>query len=321
MAHIRSLAGRAAPAALAWVAVLGTSLAVTAAPAGADIYVVQPGDTLSLIAKRTGVPAADLAAANGITNQHLVRAGQQLQVPSKAKAAAKPAPAAPQLQTYTVVSGDTLSGIARKVGVKQTDLLAVNSLTKPYRIRVGQKLNLPAGVAAPTAPAPASPTVKLPPALSPAATRLVNTRYPALPSRIRASSERLRLVPVFEYWAGRYGVPVDLLMAICYQESGWQAGIVSNKAAVGVGQLLPPTAQWVARDLAGMPSVDLYDAEQNIRVSARFLRWLVGFHGSESIAIAGYYQGPGSVATQGVFSDTEAYVTAVQAGRWRFQPS
>lgn len=320
MAHIRTVARRAAAAALAGAAVLGASLAGPLDPVSADTtYVVQAGDTLSTIARRTGVAAADLAAANGITRPDLVRVGQKLKVPGKVPAApvVKAAPAA----TYTVVKGDTLSGIARKVGVKQTDLLAVNNLRNPQRIRVGQVLTLPAGAAPPAPPAPARPVVKLPPALSPAATRVVNSRYPALPSKIRTNPDRLRLVPVFEYWAGRYGVPSDLLMAICFQESGWQAGIVSGKAAVGVGQLLPPTAQWVATDLAGMPGVDLYDAEQNIRVSARFLRWLIGFHGDESIAIAGYYQGPGSVATQGVFPDTEAYVAAVQAGRWRFRPS
>ncbi len=257
-------------------------------PVAADTsYVVQPGDTLSVIAKKNGVSTADLAAANAISNYHLIRVGQTLAVPS------------PTPSTYTVVGGDTVSGIARVFGVPSKDIIALNGISDPSRIKVGQQLQIPGG----RTPRP------------------VTDRYRVLPSRIVANPQRLALVPSFEHWAQHYGVPTDLLMAICYQESGWQSAIVSSKGAVGVGQLLPPTAQWVARDLIGRPELDIYDPDNNIRVSARFLRWLIGFHGGEPLAIAGYYQGPTSVTTKGLFPQTEAYVASVQGGRWRFQSS
>ncbi len=268
-----------------------TAIVGSAAPAAADgDYVVQPGDTLSVIAKRNGVSTRDLAAANSITDYQLIRVGQKLTVPSSTS-------------QYTVRSGDTLSGIAKKTGVRSADLMALNNLSDPHRIRVGQKLQVPSGKAA---VAPAAPSTR---------------RYPSLPARIVNNPDRLGLVGSFEKWSAKYGVPTDLLMAVCYQESGWQARIVSNKGAVGVGQLLPPTASWVARDLIGQPGLDLNKPDDNIRVSARFLRWLLGYHGDENLAIAGYYQGPTSVTTRGVFPETEAYVEAVQAGRWRFQSS
>src|SRR5689334_5802967 len=47
-------------------------------------YTVHSGDTLSAIATRTGVSAADLARANGIADPNLIRIGQVLTVPGSA---------------------------------------------------------------------------------------------------------------------------------------------------------------------------------------------------------------------------------------------
>lgn len=60
--------------------------------AGKGGYTVQSGDTLSSIAKKTGVPVADLKAANGMKDGFL-RIGQTLAIPQGGKivAAAKPA--------------------------------------------------------------------------------------------------------------------------------------------------------------------------------------------------------------------------------------
>lgn len=53
---------------------------------------------------------------------------------------ASPAAAA---RTYTVESGDTLGGIARKLGVSLTALQQANPDVNPARLKVGQKLNVP----------------------------------------------------------------------------------------------------------------------------------------------------------------------------------
>ncbi|MCR4575339.1 MAG: LysM peptidoglycan-binding domain-containing protein [Lentisphaeria bacterium] len=57
---------------------------------------------------------------------------------------AHPAPAASK-RTVTVVSGDTLSGIAFKYGVKTDDLAAVNGINKNDVLKVGKVLALPEG--------------------------------------------------------------------------------------------------------------------------------------------------------------------------------
>lgn len=278
--------------ALAAALVVIATLVSGAGPASAhESYVVQPGDTLSVIAADHGVSTAELASANGITDHHFIRIGQTLTVPT------------PEPTFHTVVAGETLSGIAATYGVSSADLVAVNGLADANRIRVGQELQLPEGAVAGPSSSLAS----------------VIARYPSLPSRIVANPDRLALVASFERWAAHYGVPADLVMAVAYQESGWQSSVVSSKGAIGIGQLLPATARWIASDLIGIPDLDSYDPDDNIRMSTRFLLWLIGYLGSESDALAGYYQGPTSLRLQGIYEQTQTYVANVEASRWRFQ--
>jgi LysM repeat protein len=60
-----------------------TTAATTVAPATqpAGRYVVEPGDTLSLIAGRFGVTVDALSQANGITDPNSIRPGQELIIP------------------------------------------------------------------------------------------------------------------------------------------------------------------------------------------------------------------------------------------------
>lgn len=63
------------------------------------------------------------------------------------------------VQTHTVASGESLSRIANRYGVSVREIQQLNNITDPNKIRIGQKLKLPAyaaeGAAAPAAaPAP-----------------------------------------------------------------------------------------------------------------------------------------------------------------------
>jgi LysM repeat protein len=75
-------------------------------------------------------------------------------------APAAPAPAAPAapapVSKYTVVRGDSLSGIASRFGTTTRNLISLNGITNANLIRVGQvlKLSADAAPAAPAAPAP-----------------------------------------------------------------------------------------------------------------------------------------------------------------------
>lgn len=63
-----------------------------AAPTGA-VYVVSRGETLSMVAKRTGRSMASLAEANKIRDVHRIKAGDRLVVPAIGPKAAAPPPA------------------------------------------------------------------------------------------------------------------------------------------------------------------------------------------------------------------------------------
>lgn len=55
----------------------------------------------------------------------------------------KPSTPKPAGSPYTVLAGDTLSGIGRKLQVDWQDMAKLNSLKAPYRIDPGQKLKVP----------------------------------------------------------------------------------------------------------------------------------------------------------------------------------
>ncbi|MDD9873841.1 MAG: LysM peptidoglycan-binding domain-containing protein [Deltaproteobacteria bacterium] len=97
-------------------------------------YRVRRGDTLAKIAKRHGVSQSKLAARNGLRSRHRIYVGQVLRLPPKKSVRA---------QVYTVRRGDTLGGIARKLGVGTREIIAMNSLSNPNRLSPGQRLRVP----------------------------------------------------------------------------------------------------------------------------------------------------------------------------------
>ncbi len=138
------------------LALAAVTLTATAVPAAADDYVVQPGDTVSHIARRTGSTVAAIVAANGLDARATIRAGQVLTLPSAAPAAPVVAPA--PVTTHTVVAGDTVSALAKRYSTTVAAIVAANGLDARAFIRVGQVLTVSGTTAAPApgaAPAPA----------------------------------------------------------------------------------------------------------------------------------------------------------------------
>ncbi len=124
----------------------------TSIPGTVCTYVVQWGDTLYRIALRYNTTVSHLVTLNGLANPNYIRAGMTLKVPCVTPVT--PVPVTPVPGTcsgviYTVVSGDTLSSIARRYGVTLSAILAANYIPNPNYIWVGQKICIP-GVSGPT---------------------------------------------------------------------------------------------------------------------------------------------------------------------------
>lgn len=102
-------------------------------------HVVQPGQSLSSISQLYGVAVAEIAAANGLTDQNVLRVGQELIIPGITMRDA----AAAQGSLHSVRAGESLLSIALQYGITVDDILAVNELDNPDAIFIGQELIIP----------------------------------------------------------------------------------------------------------------------------------------------------------------------------------
>jgi LysM repeat protein len=264
---------------------------VVAMPAAATdrVVVVQPGDTLSQIALENGVSVEQLRALNGIADPNRIFAGQRLRVSGPGVAATPAAPVA-EPTIHVVASGENLTGIARRYGSSIAAIATANGLANPSFLRVGQRLTIP-GAGGPTQGSAA----RMPASMA----ELVATRA-VIGSLIRAEAQA-------------QGVPVAFALAVAWQESGWRPDVVSPAAAVGVMQLTPPTADWVASTMLGH-LVDLHDARSNIEAGVALLRhYLARYHGDRQLALAAYYQGQTAADRYGVYAVTRPYIASIAA--------
>lgn len=104
-----------------------------------QIYTVQTGESLAMIAKRYGVSTEQIIAANGLPDLNSIYSGQQLIIPT---AAASPAVNTNDV-TYTLQRGDSLYRVSLVFGVTVDDLLSANSLSGPNGIYPGLVVRIP----------------------------------------------------------------------------------------------------------------------------------------------------------------------------------
>lgn len=134
-----------------------------------EIYVVQRGDSLSLLANQCNCSIQELRELNSITNDQ-IQIGQRLFLPATSSVRAANKFSGPQLKAgetlYIVRRGDTLSAIAHRYGMRLHELASLNGITRADNIRGGQRLKViqnrqardlqtPVRTVAPTTPKPA----------------------------------------------------------------------------------------------------------------------------------------------------------------------
>jgi LysM repeat protein len=133
-----------------------TTVAAVSKAAAPTTYTVRQGDTVSGIAARYGLSAQEVLVRNGLGWNTIIHPGQTLHLASKpaVTAASTASAGASSTGSYHVKQGDTVSGIASRVGVSTTALLSANRLSQRSVIYPGQTLRVPgAGSAAAAAAA------------------------------------------------------------------------------------------------------------------------------------------------------------------------
>lgn len=100
-----------------------------AADVAASIYVVQPGDTLSAVVRKTGAGGDAIADRNNLKPPFVVKPGQKLKIPAG--------------RFHTVRRGQSGIAIARAYGVEWSRIIELNHLVEPFTLRDGERLLLP----------------------------------------------------------------------------------------------------------------------------------------------------------------------------------
>jgi hypothetical protein len=204
------------------------------------------------------------------------------------------------------------------------------------------------GTAPPTTKAPTpkkkSPprratTEKLPPAPRKPSAGCTKPRYVGTQASRADAKAALTAAAGRTYWpssAPSIQVPLDLVKATAYQESGWQSNIVACDTGVGLMQVMPGTATYVNERFE--KSYNLNEYRDNATIGANYLAWLIKYFGDDplfkgnysvdpadcadhkdlcllNVVIAAYNFGPGGVVTDAglIFIPNPQYVDNVRS--------
>jgi LysM repeat protein len=329
-------------------------LAAPPASSAAVLHLVAPGESLYSIAAQDGLPVSSLAAANGLPETALLQAGTTVVIPPQGVAVSAPvssattstpsstsscegdgdndaddacgstsaAPTAVSTSpassaaagNYLVQPGDTLWGVASRLGVSRSSLAAANGLSTNSFLIAGTFIRT-SGLA----PAVASSALPVSTTTSSASSQPVgaaaqgNPTDPPYPTPERMTAGQIGSI------AATQGVSSSLADAIAWQESGFNNDLVSSADARGIMQITPGTWAWIQHSLDTGAPLAPASATDNVRGGSIMLNWLLNQTGGDpAMAAAGYYQGLSSVRKYGMFSDTQNYVQNIMSLRQHF---
>ncbi|NLZ38903.1 MAG: lytic transglycosylase domain-containing protein [Firmicutes bacterium] len=121
---------------------------------------------------------------------------------------------------------------------------------------------------------------------------------------------------IIEKYGMEYGIDPLLVVAVIHTESKFNPEAVSRKGALGLMQIMPSTANWIAQQLqlAPLTKEEIMEPEINIRLGTWYLASLTKeFNGRLDVVIAAYNGGRGEVGRwlangvwSGKFTDRQA---------------
>jgi soluble lytic murein transglycosylase len=154
--------------------------------------------------------------------------------------------------------------------------------------------------------------------------------WPQVHHAVREITLPLRHEDIIRQQAREKGLDPALVAAVIYAESHFRDGQTSPAGALGLMQLTPETARYIARKSGGTAFVvgDLATPQVNIAYGTYYLRYLLRrYEGNEAFALAAYNAGEGNVDRwiasarahdRGLtidaipYAETRAYVTRVR---------
>jgi N-acetylmuramoyl-L-alanine amidase len=219
--------------------------------------------------------------------------------------------------TYVVAPGDTLTGVAARLGVSRGALAAANGLSSTSFLIAGSVLHTSGVASAPvstTVPVSATTTTLPQTSTQPVgAAAQGNPTAPPYPTPERMTAGQIGSI------ASSQGVSSSLADAIAWQESGFNNDLVSSADARGIMQITPGTWAWIQHSLDSGAPLAPASAADNVRGGSIMLNWLLNQTGGDpAMAAAGYYQGLSSVRARGMYTDTQAYVQNIMTLRHHF---
>jgi soluble lytic murein transglycosylase len=154
--------------------------------------------------------------------------------------------------------------------------------------------------------------------------------WPKVHHAVREITLPLRHDDIIRQQAHEKGLDPALIAAVIYAESHFRDGQTSSAGALGLMQLTPQTARYIAHKSGGTAFVvdDLATPQVNIAYGAYYLRYLLRrYRDNEILALAAYNAGEGNVdrwitaarqrerdltITAIPYAETRSYVTRVQ---------
>ena len=95
-----------------------------------------------------------------------------------------------------------------------------------------------------------------------------------------------------------YGVKSALIASVANVESNFKENAVSNKGAVGIMQLMPSTAQWLAGRMGENYSDErLLEGQFNLKIGSYYLAYLIDYFDNEKLGVCAYNAGQGNVSS------------------------